>query len=64
MLDDDAGGARVLALPGRDRHDRGVDVEQIVERQLLAVELMHVLDAGLARDIQRGALVRVLAVAQ
>jgi len=64
VLDDDASGARVLILPRRHRHDRGVDIQQVVERQLLAVQLMHVADAGFVRHVQRGALVRILAVAQ
>ena len=60
MLDDHAGDA----LPRRHRHHRGVDVQEIVERQLLPVELLHVSQARLVSHVQRRALMRVLAVAQ
>ena len=46
---------------------RGVEVEQVVERQLLAVDLPHhrqQVRAAAGRRVVRGALVRVLAVRQ
>src|SRR5437870_5817818 len=61
VLDDGAGDA---VGPRGDRGDGGVHVEQIVERQLLAVQLPQVADAGLVRGVERGPLVRVLPVTQ
>src|SRR2546425_674096 len=61
VLDDGAGDA---VGPRGDRGDGGVHVEQIVERQLLAVQLPQVADAGLVRGVERGPLVWVLPVTQ
>src|SRR5437879_1848935 len=56
--------AASAACARRDRRDGGIDVEQIVERQLLALELLQIADPGLGGGVQRRRLMRVLAVAQ
>ena len=63
MLDDRARRA-VRTVPRRHGAERGVHVEEIVERQLLAVQLLELADAGLVRGVERRGLVRVLAVAK
>ena len=63
MLHDHAG----RGLERLDRLKRRVGVDEIVERQLLALDLLRVRDRARPRfgiAIQRGALMRVLAVAQ
>jgi len=61
---DDGAGYAIGPAPRRHRRERGVYVQQIVERQLFAVQLLQVADAGLVRRIQRGCLVGIFAVAQ
>ena len=63
VLDDDAGGR--FELP--HAFERGIGVRQVVEREFLALQLRGRADARalrVARDVERGLLVRVLAVAQ
>ena len=67
VLDDHARDPCVLAPPGLPRrhgHHCRVDVQEIIERQLLAVELLQVANARLVGHVERGPLVRVFAVAQ
>src|SRR2546422_11359267 len=65
VLDDGARGAiRAAPAPGRDGQEPRVQVEQIIEGQLLAGELLQIPDAGLRGRIQRRGLVRVLPVAE
>ncbi len=63
MLDDHAGGHDEL----RQQLPRGIQVEQIVERQILAAQLRDLREHVSARTdlrVERGPLVRVLAVGQ
>ena len=63
VLDDHAGGR--VELP--HAFERGIGVGQVVEREFLALQLRGRADARalrVARDVERGLLVRVLAVAQ
>ena len=60
---DDGARRAVGAAPRRHRRERGVHVEQVVERELLAVQLLHVADAGLVDGVQRRRLVGILSVA-
>src|SRR5262249_31905839 len=63
VLDDDASRLGELA----HQAERAVEVEDVVERQLLAVQHLCGGDTGVLRrgiDVERGLLVRVLAVAQ
>ena len=63
VLDDRAGRQRELA----EQQPRGREVEEVDQRQLLAVELLDAreqVDTSAVLHVVRGALVRVLAVAQ
>jgi len=58
VLDDHARDPRVFARPPRRHgHQRRVDVQEIVERQLLTVELLQVANTRLVSHVERGPLV-------
>src|SRR6266702_2347997 len=63
VLDDRARRA-VRPAPRCDGEPGGVHVEQVIERQLLAVQLLQVADPRLVGGVQRRGLVRILAIAQ
>ncbi len=63
MLDDRA-HRPVRPAPRGHGHERRVHVQQVIERQLLAVELLQFADARLLGGVQRRGLVRILPVAQ
>ena len=65
MLDDDHGRRAVAKLGGEV--ERGAGIVQVVVAELLALHLACLGNAGRVRpdrDVERGALVRVLAVAK
>ncbi len=61
VLDDRAGHA---LGPRLHRGHGGIDVEQIVERQLFPMQLLQIPQPRLVGDVQGGALMRILPVAQ